>query len=106
MSTHGEDGTTVTVERGALVELVLKTLAVLAFYCGPVLLVYSMQGLLTEWFGPPSPTRWPYVVLVCLLVIWLLPGGVVLLPRLKRPIEDYVDSKYPGMERMDGSEEE
>lgn len=84
----------VSISTGALLELLLKTVLICVFYLLPVAALYLAQDSLISMFGPPSPTSEPYLAIVGLLVIWYLPGSILLLPRLGRRIENYVRPRY------------
>ncbi len=84
----------ISINTGALLELLLKIILVCVYYLVPVVVLYLAQDTLTLLLGPPSPMSVPYLVIVGLLVVWCLPCSVLLLPRFGKRIENYVRPRY------------
>jgi hypothetical protein len=89
-----DDDTYISINKGPMVELLLKIILICVVSFLPVLIIYMTQDTLYLQIGPPLPTSVPYLILVGVLVIWYLIGFPVLLPRLGKRIEGYTKDKY------------
>ena len=64
--------------------LALKTLILLIAFIFPLLVIYLLQGIMTDLWGEPSPLSPIYLTLVGVLLVWFAVGLLLIIPRAGR----------------------
>ncbi|MHA2313069.1 MAG: hypothetical protein ACXADC_16185 [Candidatus Thorarchaeota archaeon] len=77
----------ITIKPKAVTGLALKILLLLLVFIFPLVVVYLLQGYMTDLWGNPSPTSPFYLVLFGVLVIWFAVGYLIIIPRVRRRID-------------------
>ena len=89
-----EDGseTHITINRGPLKRLMLKTEVLLLVTILPLLLLGLGQDALIAYLGAPIPSNLEWIALFSVLLIWYIVAFALVLP----PVGRYIDSMIAG----------
>ena len=84
----------ISVNREAMLEFLLKTVLVCVVIFLPIIVLVLVQDTLYGLFGPLDPISVPYLTTVGVIIIWYFLGFALLFPRLGIRIENYSRRKH------------
>lgn len=94
MNSNENDEVSISINREAMVEFLLKTILICVVVFLPIVATVLMQDTYYVLFGPPDPISIPYLTIAGLIIIWYILGFALLFPRLGIRIENYSRRKH------------
>ena len=94
MNTTEGDDISISINIGALVEFLLDVILISGVVFLPIIITYLTKDAIDLLIGPFSPISVPYLTIVGLIIIWYIIGFRLLIPRLGKRINNYIDKKY------------
>jgi hypothetical protein len=77
----------IAIKPDAATGLALKILILLLVFIFPLVVVYLLQGYMTDLWGSPSAMSPFYLILFGVLIIWFAVGYLIIIPRVRRRID-------------------